>query len=265
MQDEVRQAAKEWIDTANKSNVEWMHTEMHDMTIGASYSTGPSTLAEDDDLWDALTSSRISVPLHKLLPLMPRFRDTLATLKFNDKSVAPPVNLNEPWMGPPLMDSQNSAVKIMIKGHDLHGCIIDGGSGVNVINKATYHNLGLNQWEPYPFWLRFHAKRPHVHPIGLIRHLDFTLGCHMFTISTVVLRLEVSGAYPMLLGRPWLRTANIKQHRQRNMISFRRGKTKVRLITEECLTTPHNTTPLYAEGVHMLDGLADEEPLGSHG
>ena len=43
------------------------------------------------------------------------------------------------------------------------------------------------------------------------------------------------------------------------MISFRRGKTKVRIITEDRLTTPHNTTPLYAEGVHMLDGLADEE------
>ena len=43
------------------------------------------------------------------------------------------------------------------------------------------------------------------------------------------------------------------------MISFRRGKTKVRIITEECVTTPHNTSPLYAEGVHMLDGLADDE------
>ena len=99
-----------------------------------------------------------------------------------------------------------------------------------------------------------------VRPIGLIRHLDFTLrGHHMFTISTVVLRLEAPRAYPMLLGRPWLRTTNIKQHWQCNMISFRRGKTKVRIITEERLTTPHNTTPLYAEGVHMLAGLADKE------
>ena len=33
----------------------------------------------------------------------------------------------------------------------------------------------------------------------------------------------------------------------------------VRIITEKHVTTPHNTSPLYAEGVHMLDGLADEE------
>ena len=75
---------------------------------------------------------------------MPRFRDTLATLKANTKSVAPPVNLTEPGTGPPLMDSQNPTVKIMIKGRDLQGCIIDGGSGVNVISEATCNKLGLN-------------------------------------------------------------------------------------------------------------------------
>ena len=71
----------------------------------------------------------------------------------------------------------------------------------------------------------------------------------------------------MLLGRPWLRTANIKQHWQRNMISFRRGKTKVRVMTEERVPVALHTAPLYAEGVHMLDGLADDEVedfLGDH-
>ena len=42
------------------------------------------------------------------------------------------------------MDSQNPSVKIIIKGRDLHGCIIDGGSGVNIIIETTCHNLGLN-------------------------------------------------------------------------------------------------------------------------
>ena len=45
--------------------------------------------------------------------------------------------------------------------------------------------------------------------MGLIRHLDFILGDHTFTILVVVLRLDAPGAYPMLLGHPWLRTATL--------------------------------------------------------
>ena len=101
--------------------------------------------------------------------------------------------------------------------------VIAGSSGVNVMNEATCHNLGLNQWEPCPFWLRM-VNRRSVRPIRLIRRLDFMLGGQMFTILAVVLRLEAPGAYAMLFGRPWLRTTNIKQHWQRNRISFRRGK-----------------------------------------
>ena len=167
---------------------------MQEVTISAPPHRHPSTSVEEDHLWDALTSSQMSLPLHKLLPLMPRFRDTLATLTSDTKCTTPPVNLTELGTGPPLMDSQNSAVKIMIKGRELHGCIIDGGSDINVISQATCHNLGLNQWEPCPFWLRMADTRS-VRRIGLIYHFNFTLRGHMFTISALVLCLETPGTY----------------------------------------------------------------------
>ena len=43
------------------------------------------------------------------------------------------------------------------------------------------------------------------------------------------------------------------------MFSFRWGKTKLRIITEARSSTPIDNSPVYAEGVHMLDGLTDEE------
>ena len=103
--DEVRHAAKEWIDNANKIYVDRMHTEMKDITIGAPRATQLYVSPEDDSLWDALTSSRISMPLHKLLQLMSRFKDTLASLTSDTKSTSLPVNLAEPGTGPPRMDS----------------------------------------------------------------------------------------------------------------------------------------------------------------
>ena len=121
IQDEVKQTSKEWIDNANKTNVDRMHTEMKDINIRAPRPTQPYISPEDDPLWDALTSFRISMLLHMLLRLMPRFKDTLASLTSDTKSTSLPVNLAEPGTGPPLMDSQNPAVKIIIEGRGIHG------------------------------------------------------------------------------------------------------------------------------------------------
>ena len=107
------------------------------------------------------------------------------------------------------MDAQNPAVKLIIKGCDTHGYIINRGTRVNVINEAICRALGINQMESCPFWLRM-ADTRFVLPLSLIRQLDFILGVHTFTISIVVLWLDALGAYPLLLGRPWLYTENIK-------------------------------------------------------
>ena len=40
---------------------------------------------------------------------------------------------------------------------------------------------------------------------------------------------------------------------------FLERKTKVQVPTQERVMTKKGTMPLYAEGVHILDGLADEE------
>ena len=42
------------------------------------------------------------------------------------------------------------------------------------------------------------------------------------------------------------------------MISFLQGKMKVRIVTEERITTPHDNSLLYA-GVHMLNGFGDDK------
>ena len=42
-------------------------------------------------------------------------------------------------------------------------------------------------------------------------------------------------------------------------MKFRRGKIKVRITTEERVPTAKDATPMYAECVHMLDGLAHDE------
>ena len=116
--------------------------------FSGSLSTNRSS--DHDHVWQALTSCQISMPLHKLMKLLPRFKNTVASLTTGKELV----HLVESGTGPPVMDSQNPVVKLVIKGRDVHSCIVDGASGVNVISEATYHNLDITQWEPCPFWLQ---------------------------------------------------------------------------------------------------------------
>mgnify|MGYP000677476563 CR=1 FL=1 len=129
---------------------------------------------------------------------------------------------------------------------------------MNVINQRTCDTLGIREWEPCPFWLRM-ADTSSVRPIRLIENLEITIGGHVFRISAMVLQLNAQGAYPPLLGRSWLRTTHIKQNWQKHVITFRRGKTKVRVLTQPRAGTSKELRPLYAESINNLDGLADDE------
>ena len=157
--DEVRQTAKKCIEAANQANVDRMHTEMKEISHGPS---PPLTLTErtdNDPVWQALTSCQISMPLHKLMQMLPHFKKIVQSRTTGLEPTTFSIHLMTPEPEPPLMDSQNPVVKIAIKGREVHGCIIDGGLGVNVISEVTCHDLGLTQWEPCSFWLRMADMR----------------------------------------------------------------------------------------------------------
>ena len=98
-----------------------------------------------------------------------------------------------------------------------------------------------------------------VRPLGLIRQLKVIVGGYSFQISAVVLQLDSVQAYPLLLGRPWLKTANIKQNWNKNILTFRKGKNKIRVSTKEKITTSRQCFPIHAEAVNMSEGLDEKE------
>ena len=120
-----------------------------------------------------------------------------------------------------------------------------------MINKTTHARLGITKWQACPFWLRM-ANTCIVQPLVLIRQLDIVFGGHTFQILVVVLYLDAPGAYPLLLG-------NIKQNWQKNLITFQKGKTTIRVPTQEKVITKQELVPLYVESFNMIEGLDDKE------
>ena len=131
----------------------------------------------------------------------------------------PLINYTNSTEGSTVLDEQNPAIKVIIKGKEVPSSIVDRGSRVNVISQATCDQLSIQEWDICPCWLRM-ANTNFVRPLNLIQNPIITIGGYSFEISAVVLKLDAQGAYPLLLGRPWLRTANIKLNWQKNIISF---------------------------------------------
>ena len=77
IQDEDHQTAKQCIEAANKANIDQMHSKMKEIGHGSSPPSPLTEQTDNDPVWQALTSCQISMPLHKLLQLLPRFKETV--------------------------------------------------------------------------------------------------------------------------------------------------------------------------------------------
>ena len=126
------------------------------------------TDAANDEVWQALADSRISLSFSALLKLVPRFTEKVATLLVQKNAEQVSVNYSQPSNGLTIMDEQSPSIKVIIRGQEVDRTIVDRGLRNNVINKTTYDKLGITKWEACPFWLRMMDTRT-VRPLGLIR------------------------------------------------------------------------------------------------
>ena len=72
--------------------------------------------------------------MDKLLHLVLRFRRTIEDRITGRVNRAIGTNFTSTSDGPTVVDHNNPAIQMVLKGQEIVGCIIDGGSGVNVIN-----------------------------------------------------------------------------------------------------------------------------------
>jgi hypothetical protein len=217
---------------------------------------GTSNSGTEPDISD-LAGIQITMTLEQLLRLVPRFREGLHRT-LNGTVETPAIAIQLTKVNERVMDCECPSMEAIVGGQKIAGILIDGGSGVNVISMGTCRQLGITIWEPCKFWLRM-ANGSLVRPIGMIPDLEMVVQGHAFTISVVIMDLPHQDAYPILLGRLWLRSARMKYDWPKNVLTFRRGGQKIRIHTTKGRIPDKAAAPVYAESVKMLEGLTEEE------
>ena len=93
-----------------------------------------------------------------------------------------------------------------VKGTLLPGAIIDGGSGINLMPEHVMQALGLEISRPAQFTVQLADQRS-ITPVGVLDLIPIEIQGNTFSISFIVIRLpNLQGGFPLLLGRPWLRS-----------------------------------------------------------
>ena len=108
--------------------------------------------------------------------------DKVAQIIAKNKTEEVAVNFTNLTQGPTVMDEHSPSIRVIIKGQEVLGSIVVGGSGINVVNKITCDRLSI-KWQTCPFWLRM-ADTSMVRALGLIWQLDVIIGGHTF-LATV--------------------------------------------------------------------------------
>ena len=128
---------REWVTKANAT--EWIERMHQDTTPVITDVVIPT---EVDPIWEALADFPITLTMRKLLNLVPRFQQAMeARLQTPHKVI--PTLFTEPNHASPVIDHQNPTIKVLVHGTEITRCVVDGGTGVNVISKAICTNLGI--------------------------------------------------------------------------------------------------------------------------
>jgi hypothetical protein len=105
-------------------------------------------------------------------------------------------------------DPGNPILTVQINGVQILNVLVDLGAAINVITTETMHALGLRNLKHTPTVLEL-ADRSTVKPVGKLEDVTISVDSWHYPIDFLVLQTQSSvGGHPLILGRPWLATAD---------------------------------------------------------
>ncbi|GJX37523.1 reverse transcriptase domain-containing protein [Tanacetum coccineum] len=165
---------------------------------------------------DMIRTVRINVPLIDVLAGMPNYRKFLKELISNkhkieqisatflsDESSAMIQNKVPPKLGDP------RSFLIPCNFNKTFSCnaLADLGASINLMPYSLYAKLSLETLKPTKMSVRL-ADRSFQYPVGIAENMLVEVGKFTFPADFVILEMEEDSKVPLILGRPFLHTAD---------------------------------------------------------
>jgi hypothetical protein len=124
-------------------------------------------------------------------------------------------------------DPGNPIVTVQIQGCSFPNTLVDLGAAINILTMETCNILGFDSFEPTPIMLQL-VDRSVVRPVGTLHDIAISVDSWEYPTDFLIInpRSGLEG-HPLILGRPWLATADAYIGcRTGNMTITRGGVTK---------------------------------------
>ena len=203
--------------------------------------SSPKNDTRMQEMMDVFKQVHINLPLLdaiKQFPPYAKFLKDLCTQKRKNRATQPnKVHLNEQVSSiitrpiPKLKDPGTPTINCVIGHHTIDRALIDLGASVNIISGELFDQFGLGGLQPSWVTIAF-ANQSIKSPRGMIEDVLVKIEDFYFPVDFLVLDMEPtsnSNRPPLILGHPFLNTANASINCRTGAMDISFGNKKLRL------------------------------------
>ena len=201
----------------------------------------PKKVNNHSEIYELFKQVKLNIPLLdaiKKIPSYAKFLKDLCMVKrklgvnkeaFMTEQSTSLIRNNLP---PKYKDLGSPTISIVVGNSKLGHTLVDLGASVNLLPYSVYVDLGLGELEPTNITLQL-ADRSVKNPRGIVKHVLVQVDKFYFPMDFVVLDtqpvVKQGTQFPVILGRPFLATANAIIHCRGGLMTLSFGNMTVNL------------------------------------
>ncbi|GKD09591.1 reverse transcriptase domain-containing protein [Tanacetum coccineum] len=211
---------------------------------------------------------RLEIGLKDALVEMPKFNKWLSSLLRNKEKLeeiaittvnaeCSAIIMNK--VPEKLEDPGKFLIPCTLQELDRTSALADSGASINLLPHSIYKQLGLEALTPTRMTLEL-ANRSITHPMGIAEDVVVRVDGFTFLADFVVVNFEPDPRVPIILGRPFLRTAKALIDLYEEKLTLRVGSDELVFYAEK---SEKSKNKQFAHAISVIDFSKDEPFSGS--
>jgi hypothetical protein len=216
---------------------------------------------------EVMKQLHITIPFTEALTQMPTYAKFLKDILSNKRSLGghETVKLTEQCsailrseLPPKLEDPGKFSIPCTIGKATIRRALCDLGASVSLMPRTIFERLGVGELRPTRMTLQLADSSVRL-PLGIVEDVPVQVGKFYVPGDFVVMEMEEDKEVPIILGRPFLRTAGALIDVKNGTLTLNIGDEKVHFQIDRAMKYPAQPESCYM--IDMVDELVEENFL----